>query len=60
MLIGDFTNPPWKVTIQMEYCKYMKGYKACIKITEGQIFKFIVNGQYLISHDYETTFVGFF
>ena len=43
----------------MTYNKFMKGYKAHVNIREGQIFKFIVDDQYLISKYYDTTFVMF-
>jgi len=43
----------------MKYSRLLKGYAANIIIKEGQVFKFIVDGQYKVSKDYETTYVFF-
>ena len=41
----------------MKYSKPHKAYRADVKLKEGHVFKFFVDGAYKVSREYETTFV---
>lgn len=41
----------------MNYSRFFKAYHAVIRIKKGQLFKFVVDGIYRTSKDYQTIFV---
>eukprot|EP00830_Metopus_es_P014981 TRINITY_DN4165_c0_g1_i1.p1 TRINITY_DN4165_c0_g1~~TRINITY_DN4165_c0_g1_i1.p1 ORF type:complete len:652 (-),score=127.18 TRINITY_DN4165_c0_g1_i1:10-1965(-) len=50
---GNFTSPPWKIGVEMQYSEHERVYTANLRFKEGQRFKFMVDGVYKISKDYE-------
>lgn len=46
-LVGEFTNPKWLNQIQMKYSFFHRAFSATVKITQGDQFKFIINGTFV-------------
>jgi hypothetical protein len=54
--VGDFTSEPWKVEIGCTYSEFFNAYTTTIPVIEGSSFKFIVDGEYVISSDHPTKY----
>ena len=46
-LAGEFSDPEWKKVVPMNYSFYHRAFRATVKISEGNQFKFIVNGTFV-------------
>ena len=46
-LVGEFTSPAWETVIPMKYSFFYRSFMAKIKISEGDQFKFIINGTFV-------------
>ena len=48
-VVGDYTDDIWKDQTKCEYSDYFSAFKAIIPVIDGSQFKFIVNGEYMVS-----------
>ena len=51
-LVGEFTSPAWETVIPMKYSFFYRSFMAKIKISEGDQFKFIINGTFVWCNRY--------
>lgn len=55
-VIGDFTDDPWNTRIKCTYSPFFQAYTTTIPVVDGSQFKFVVDGELLLSSDHNTQY----